>query len=161
MSLALQFAAHHRLDGLPGVEVLVAKRVDEIADRHLDAELRGKVVDNLRVPDAFGHHLHRAENVLYLLALPKPLADGMVARVDRRAGDDEIAYTGEIRMQGKSGRRPRLAYVPQNLQMDSALPLTVAEFLSLGHQRRPLWLGIKGSASRRARAALAGRSPGP
>ena len=39
--------------------------------------------------------------------------------------------------------------------MDSALPLTVAEFLSLGHQRRPLWLGIKGSASRRARAALA------
>ena len=58
-------------------------------------------------------------------------------------------------MQGKSGRRPRLAYVPQNLQMDSALPLTVAEFLSLGHQRRPLWLGIKGSASRRARAALA------
>ena len=68
---------------------------------------------------------------------------------------NEIAYTGEIRMQGKSGRRPRLAYVPQNLQMDSALPLTVAEFLSLGHQRRPLWLGIKGSASRRARAALA------
>ena len=68
---------------------------------------------------------------------------------------NEIAYTGEIRMQGKSGRRPRLAYVPQNLQMDSALPLTVAEFLSLGHQRRPLWLGIKDSASRRARAALA------
>ena len=32
---------------------------------------------------------------------------------------NEIAYTGEIRMQGKSGRRPRLAYVPQNLQMDS------------------------------------------
>ena len=47
---------------------------------------------------------------------------------------NEIAYTGEIRMQGKNGRRPRLAYVPQNLQMDSALPLTVAEFLSLGHQ---------------------------
>ena len=68
---------------------------------------------------------------------------------------NEIAYTGEIRMQGSRGRRPRLAYVPQNLQMDSALPLTVAEFLSLGHQRRPLWLGIKGSASRRARAALA------
>lgn len=57
-------------------------------------------------------------------------------------------------MQGRNGR-PRLAYVPQNLQMDSALPLTVAEFLSLGHQRRPLWLGIKGSASRRARTALA------
>ena len=97
---------------------------------------------------------------------------------------NEIAYTGEIRMQGKSGRRPRLAYVPQNLQMDSALPLTVAEFLSLGHQRRPLWLGIKGSASRPcgsgARACgtphppsherpfrrgaaprFAGRSPGP
>ena len=68
---------------------------------------------------------------------------------------NEIAYTGEIRMQGSRGRRPRLAYVPQNLQMDSALPLTVAEFLSLGHQRRPLWLGIKSSASRRARAALA------
>ena len=72
---------------------------------------------------------------------------------------DEIAYTGEIRMQGRNGR-PRLAYVPQNLQMDSALPLTVAEFLSLGHQRRPLWLGIKGSASRRARCpAAAGLHP--
>ena len=44
MSLALQFAAHHRLDGFPGVEVLVAKRVDEIADGHLDAELRGRGV---------------------------------------------------------------------------------------------------------------------
>ena len=58
-------------------------------------------------------------------------------------------------MQGASTRSPRLAYVPQNLHMDSALPLTVAEFLSLGHQRRPLWLGIKGSASRRTCAALA------
>lgn len=67
----------------------------------------------------------------------------------------EIVYTGEIRMRNGHGNKPRLAYVPQNLRMDSALPLTVAEFLSLGHQRRPLWLGIKASASRRARAALA------
>ena len=37
--------------------------------------------------------------------------------------------------------RPRLGYVPQRLDFDRHLPLTVMEFLALGLTERPLWLG--------------------
>lgn len=37
--------------------------------------------------------------------------------------------------------RPRLGYVPQRLDFDRHLPLTVIEFLTLGLTGRPLWLG--------------------
>ncbi|MDR1050452.1 MAG: metal ABC transporter ATP-binding protein [Deltaproteobacteria bacterium] len=37
---------------------------------------------------------------------------------------------------------PRFGYVPQRLDYDRHLPLTVTEFLALGLTRRPLWLGV-------------------
>ncbi|MGE9984408.1 metal ABC transporter ATP-binding protein [Desulfovibrio sp. SGI.169] len=67
----------------------------------------------------------------------------------------EIGYTGRILSKGGSGApRPRLGYVPQQLQMDGGLPLLVSEFLSLERQRRPLWLGLKAAARARARHLL-------
>lgn len=36
----------------------------------------------------------------------------------------------------------RIAYVPQHFQVDRTLPVTVAEFLALARQRRPVCLGV-------------------
>ncbi|MFH1964426.1 MAG: metal ABC transporter ATP-binding protein [Acidobacteriota bacterium] len=50
-------------------------------------------------------------------------------------------YTGEILFSG-SPLRPRIGYVPQRFSFDRGLPVTVLEFLVMGLQRRPLWLGV-------------------
>jgi zinc transport system ATP-binding protein len=60
----------------------------------------------------------------------------------------DVRYSGDIVFApGKNGDRPRIGYVPQNAQIDQGLPLTVLEFLALGLQRGPLWLGQRRSAS--------------
>lgn len=67
----------------------------------------------------------------------------------------EISYAGRILLKSRNGApRPRLGYVPQQLQIDAGLPLLVSEFLSLERQRRPLWLGLKAEARVRARQLL-------
>jgi zinc transport system ATP-binding protein len=38
--------------------------------------------------------------------------------------------------------RGRIAYVPQQFQVDRTLPVTVADFLALSRQRRPVCFGI-------------------
>ncbi len=63
----------------------------------------------------------------------------------------EMPFSGHISFPA-FGRPPRMAYVPQHVQLDAGLPLTVAGFMALGQQRRPLWLGISSAvraASRR------------
>ena len=65
----------------------------------------------------------------------------------------QLAYEGTICVSG-GVRKPRTAYVPQTLSMDRSLPLRVAEFLALGRQRRPLWLGLRPSARSEARRLL-------
>lgn len=61
-----------------------------------------------------------------------------------RALIGEMPYQGEIRLgTGATGKTLRLGYVPQRLGLDRGMPLTVMEFLALGQQRRPLWLGIR------------------
>ena len=50
-------------------------------------------------------------------------------------------YQGEILFNG-SYRRPRIGYVPQRFSFDRGLPVTVLEFLVMGLQRKPLWLGV-------------------
>ena len=45
--------------------------------------------------------------------------------------------------------RGRIAYVPQQFQVDRTLPVTVADFLALTRQRRPVCLGV---AARHAQA---------
>ncbi len=54
----------------------------------------------------------------------------------------QVPHTGTIRVASVAGGgAPRIGYVPQRLQFDRGLPLTVMDFLVMGRQRRPLWLG--------------------
>ena len=45
--------------------------------------------------------------------------------------------------------RGRIAYVPQQFHVDRTLPLTVADFLALTRQRRPVCLGVASDARTR------------
>ena len=45
--------------------------------------------------------------------------------------------------------RGRIAYVPQQFHVDRTLPVTVADFLALSRQQRPVCLGIAASTRRR------------
>ena len=40
--------------------------------------------------------------------------------------------------------RGRIAYVPQHFQVDATLPVTVADFLALTRQKRPVCFGVSG-----------------
>jgi zinc transport system ATP-binding protein len=66
----------------------------------------------------------------------------------------EIPYAGTIQFHcGHDHQHPmpkHVGYVPQRLQIDANLPLTVRDLLALALQRRPLFLGV----SRRTRAIL-------
>ena len=67
----------------------------------------------------------------------------------------EIEYQGRIHVApGRGGRPARLGYVPQRLQFDRYMPLTVTEFLAMGPQRSPLWLGLRKVQRQRAAALL-------
>lgn len=67
----------------------------------------------------------------------------------------EVPYTGGIRISpAGEGRRLRLGYVPQRLQFDRGMPLTVLEFMVMGWQRSPLWFGIRRSYRERAQELL-------
>jgi zinc transport system ATP-binding protein len=65
----------------------------------------------------------------------------------------EFPYQGEIRFAcGEDHSRPRpdhVGYVPQRLNVDSSLPITVRDLLGLAHQRWPLFFGVSRSAVRR------------
>ncbi|HJD96093.1 metal ABC transporter ATP-binding protein [Mailhella massiliensis] len=64
----------------------------------------------------------------------------------------EVHYRGRITLSG--GRGLRIGYVPQKLILDRGMPFTVAEFLTMGVQKRPLWLGISRRAKEKALALL-------
>ena len=57
-----------------------------------------------------------------------------------------LALLGEISFIGRilhgSGFAPRVGFVPQKIAVDRGMPFTVEEFLCMGSQLRPLWLGI-------------------
>lgn len=70
----------------------------------------------------------------------------------------EMQYSGKIAFfdtEGNVAAKPRIGYVPQQLHADPQLPLRVYEFLSLGCQERPLWLGCSRKCRKRAAALLA------
>jgi zinc transport system ATP-binding protein len=63
----------------------------------------------------------------------------------------QIAYIGQIRINLEERESaPRIGYVPQRLYFDRGMPLTVEEFLCLGIQRAPVFLGIRKSARKSA-----------
>jgi zinc transport system ATP-binding protein len=55
----------------------------------------------------------------------------------------------EGRISGHWTGSGRIAYVPQQFQVDRTLPVTVADFLALTRQRRPVCFGIAGETRRR------------
>ena len=64
----------------------------------------------------------------------------------------QLDFAGHIRISlSEPGIAVRLGYVPQRLDFDRALPLTVMDYLVMGKQRRPLWLG---TARRQRQEAL-------
>ncbi len=69
-----------------------------------------------------------------------------------------IPYKGFIRFYRSDGVpvdcRPRVGYVPQRLAIDRGMPLTVQEFLVIGCQRLPVWLGCRARHRERAYSML-------
>ena len=72
-----------------------------------------------------------------------------------------MALLGQVPMRGDihigplpGGRPPRIGYVPQRLQFDRGLPMTVLDFLSMGPQPVPLWGGVRARHRDAARGLL-------
>ena len=53
----------------------------------------------------------------------------------------QVSFDGKIHITPCANRPPRIGYIPQRLQFDRSSPLTVTDFLIMGIQRMPLWLG--------------------
>jgi zinc transport system ATP-binding protein len=70
----------------------------------------------------------------------------------------EVPYTGRIEFHcGHDHHRPtpeHVGYVPQKLNIDARLPLTVRDLLALALQHRPLFMGVSRRASRLMEALL-------
>lgn len=60
----------------------------------------------------------------------------------------QMPHSGSIDIQWQGGRV--IGYVPQSLDFDKSLPITVADFMAMTCQRRPVFLGI----ARRQRAQI-------
>ena len=61
----------------------------------------------------------------------------------------QITCGGTIRFPNHPERRPRFGFVPQKLQFDRDMPLTVCDYLLAGIQRRPLFFGTSKKLRRR------------
>ncbi len=67
----------------------------------------------------------------------------------------ELPYAGHIRLARTAENRAlRIGYVPQRLQFDRGMPLTVLEFMVMGWQRCPLWFGVRRHHRQRALTLL-------
>jgi zinc transport system ATP-binding protein len=71
-----------------------------------------------------------------------------------RALVGQMPHTGSIRIHWQEGRV--IGYVPQALEFDKSLPLSVADFMALTGQRRPAFLGVN-AARRRVIGEVLGR----
>ena len=68
----------------------------------------------------------------------------------------QIPHEGTIRLiDGPSGGKPRIGYVPQRLEFDRGTPITVMESMVMGLQRMPLWFGPAKAFREKAHAVLA------
>ncbi|MBR6027517.1 MAG: metal ABC transporter ATP-binding protein [Clostridia bacterium] len=70
----------------------------------------------------------------------------------------ELPHTGHIRHLNETGHpvgHLRTGYVPQHLDFDREMPLTVADFMGAAFSRRPVWTGLSRCTLDRVREALA------
>lgn len=58
---------------------------------------------------------------------------------------ERVPYDGKVDYP-ISQHKPQFGLVPQRVDFDRGMPMTVCEFLLLSHQRWPLWLGRRSSA---------------
>ena len=65
----------------------------------------------------------------------------------------QIPYRGSIHVRNV-GASPRLGYVPQRLEFDRGMPLTVMDLMVMGRQRLPLWFGARRRPRQEALATL-------
>jgi zinc transport system ATP-binding protein len=65
-----------------------------------------------------------------------------------------VPFSGRILARWRRGGR--IGFVPQTFAVDRTLPVTVADFLALTRQRRPVCLGLTAAARRRGAELLAG-----
>jgi zinc transport system ATP-binding protein len=64
----------------------------------------------------------------------------------------QLAFDGRIVAHWRRGGR--IGYVPQGFAVDRTLPVTVADFLALTRQKRPVCFGVSRLAARRVSAML-------
>ena len=64
-----------------------------------------------------------------------------------------IDHDGEIVLRWPQAHRGRIGYMPQRVELDTSLPITVKDFLRLHYERRPVWL--KAELDHRIAALLA------
>jgi zinc transport system ATP-binding protein len=64
----------------------------------------------------------------------------------------QMPHTGRIEVQWQHGRV--VGYVPQTLDFDKSLPITVSDFMAMTCQRRPVFLGVSRSNRRLIESAL-------
>jgi len=58
------------------------------------------------------------------------------------------SYKGKITFHGNS--KPNIGYIPQKLDFIYNMPITVVEFIALGQQKIPLWMGVSSSVKKKA-----------
>ena len=70
----------------------------------------------------------------------------------------ELPHGGAIRHVDENGRtiaRLRTGYVPQHLDFDKEMPVTVEDFMAAAFTRRPVWTGVSRRTRDKVRQALA------
>jgi zinc transport system ATP-binding protein len=67
---------------------------------------------------------------------------------------DVIKKTGGSITFGNNDERPVIGYVPQHLDFDRSIPVTVMDFLCMWKQRKPIWISHSKKISARALEAL-------
>lgn len=66
-----------------------------------------------------------------------------------------VPYSGRVDIGRNARGNPlKLGYVPQRLDFDRGMPLSVEDFMCCSLQRSPLWLGCRGRVRRRAIEAI-------
>ena len=96
-------------------------------DGHVQALALGKRVDGARRAHTLGHHAKLSENLGQRLALRQPEAHPIVARMDGRAGDDEIPHPGKADLLAVNSTDVDASVVEVIEQLEPTIDLSIAK----------------------------------